>query len=96
MGGAVDEVGREIREGIMNWFWIWIQKSLAEVAFGIAIIILIFSVLLASQIPRWIKQSRCKHERVRETMACAAVCRNCGKNLGFIGTWRESQKKGVL
>lgn len=38
---------------------------------------------------RWVKQAQCKHERVFETGACDAVCTSCGKNLGFIGTWRE-------
>lgn len=34
----------------------------------------------------------CKHLRVRETMACDAVCRDCGKNLGFIQIWRDANK----
>lgn len=37
-------------------------------------------------------QWRCKHdEGVRETRACDAICRKCGKNLGFIGSWRKRQ-----
>jgi hypothetical protein len=40
----------------------------------------------------WI-QWRCKHDGgVGETMACDAICRQWGKNLGFIGTWRDRQK----
>ena len=34
------------------------------------------------------KQGKCEHKDYRETMACDAVCRDCGKNLGFIGTVR--------
>jgi len=44
------------------------------------------------QIPRVIRQSRCKHDRVFETGSCDAVCIECRKNLGFIGTWRDQQK----
>ena len=36
---------------------------------------------------------RCKHEVYYETMACDAICTNCGKNLGFIGTAREDKTK---
>lgn len=36
-----------------------------------------------------IKQAVCRHEQgVNETNACDAICRNCGKNLGFIDKWR--------
>lgn len=39
-------------------------------------------------------QTKCKHDQgVEETRACDAVCRKCGKNLGFIGAWREKQKE---
>ncbi len=34
----------------------------------------------------------CKHLRVRETMACDAVCRDCGRNLGFIQNWRDANR----
>lgn len=33
-------------------------------------------------------QRNCKHEFYCETNACEAICRQCGKNLGFIGAWR--------
>lgn len=46
--------------------------------------------VLALWLPGVIKQSRCKHDgSVGETRACEAICAKCGKNLGFIGTWRE-------
>ena len=38
------------------------------------------------------KSQPCKHLRVRETMACDAVCRDCGRNLGFIQQWRDVNK----
>lgn len=32
----------------------------------------------------------CRHTSgVRETPACDAICRSCGKNLGFIGKYRS-------
>jgi len=39
-------------------------------------------------------QLKCKHDGgVSETQACDAICKKCRKNLGFIGTWRENNKK---
>ena len=54
---------------------------------ALAVFLLIVGFVYAKQ--AW-KQSRCKHDGgVNETMACDAICRQCGKNLGFIGKWRE-------
>ena len=39
------------------------------------------------------KQFMCPHHEVHETMACEAICDECGKNLGFIGTWRNTHQK---
>ena len=40
-----------------------------------------------------LRQMRCKHDGgVAETNACEAICRKCGKNLGFIGNWRKRNK----
>lgn len=41
---------------------------------------------------RMLFPAKCKHLRVRETMACDAICRSCGKNLGFIQTWRNANR----
>ena len=38
---------------------------------------------------------QCNHFRVLETMACDAVCRDCGRNLGFIGNWRAANKNNI-
>jgi hypothetical protein len=41
---------------------------------------------------QWYKESRCKHDGgYNETQACEAICRQCGKNLGFIGNWRNKK-----
>ena len=62
----------------------------------IALVILtVFVAIIAFvSLAQSFKQWRCKHEKYgyRETMACDAVCNNCGKNLGFIGTIREQRK----
>jgi hypothetical protein len=37
------------------------------------------------------KQASCKHDGgVNETNACDAICKQCSKNLGFIGDWRKN------
>jgi hypothetical protein len=44
-------------------------------------------------ISRAFSEWQCKHDGgVYETMACHAQCKKCGKDLGFIGTWREKNK----
>lgn len=58
---------------------------------ALAIFLVIFGFVYTKQ--AW-KQSRCKHDGgVNETMACDAICKQCGKNLGFIGKWREAKLK---
>lgn len=59
-----------------------------------AVIVAIFLIIwLYVGIATWIRQARCKHDGgVNETQACEAICRECGKNLGFIGTWRDKQR----
>lgn len=65
--------------------FIWTISDLIGCAF-VSLILVVLSVKQASE---WIKQRRCNHESVRETMACDAICNKCGKNLGFIGSWRK-------
>lgn len=40
-----------------------------------------------------IKQALCKHSRIFENRQCHAICAECGKDLGFIQTWREKQNE---
>ncbi|MFS2103626.1 hypothetical protein [Ralstonia sp. Ralssp135] len=75
-----------------SYLMFWISKALVE--FGIALGIILFAVVVGIliQIPSWIRQARCKHDgNVYETQACDAYCQQCGKNLGFIGAWREKR-----
>lgn len=40
-----------------------------------------------------IEEYHCKHDNgVNETGKCDAICRKCGKNLGFIGNWHKRNK----
>jgi hypothetical protein len=77
----------------MQWFWYgllaYLGWVLAPVILAIALGLLVFLVVVIVSIPRKIKQLRCRHLRFHETMSCDAVCSACGKNLGFIGTWRK-------
>jgi hypothetical protein len=63
--------------------------------YGIGDVIIVAFLLIMGVIlsihgtKQYIKQSRCKHEHFRETMSCDAICKDCGKNLGFIGSVRD-------
>lgn len=75
----------------MNWqpVFVWTIGDILGVAFGL----LAFGSFVGVTALEWAKQWHCKHDgEVNETSACDAVCRKCGKNLGFIGTWREKNK----
>jgi hypothetical protein len=51
---------------------------------------LLIGVWALVSLAEWWRKARCKHDGgVNETKACDAVCRKCGKNLGFIGNWRK-------
>jgi hypothetical protein len=57
---------------------------------SLAIIVLIGAIMT---IRTAVKQRFCPHDTYRETMQCNAICRNCGKDLGFIQPWRERDRK---
>lgn len=74
---------------LINAFWARIGWALGEVALAVGIIFAIGIVALIFSAPRLWRQSRCKHLHFHETGKCDAICSDCGKNLGFIGTWRD-------
>jgi hypothetical protein len=76
-------------EWLINAFWAKIGWAAGEVAIGFMIAIVIAVSALLINIPRFWRQSRCKHLHYFETSKCDAICRDCRKNLGFIGYVRD-------
>ena len=76
-----------------DWFVVWMLKPLAEAALyvGVWLIALIFLAFFYF-IPMWVGQIRCRHDRIRETQSCHAICRRCGKDLGFIGQFTPAER----
>jgi hypothetical protein len=75
---------------MMTWTYFWLLNLVLE--FIILGFIVVVAVALA--FPTVIRQWRCKHDgSIYETQACDAICAHCGKNLGFIGTWRKKRKE---
>lgn len=77
----------------MFWIELWAMIQVIGMLIPIAIFVLILLVLIFKAAWDGIKQSRCKHENYYETRACDAICKECGKNLGFIGTVRRERAK---
>lgn len=74
---------------MLEAFQFWLMKPIAEAALWLAVLAFVGVVYGLACLPRYIKQRRCKHEEFREDRCCNAWCRACGKNLGFVGAWRE-------
>jgi hypothetical protein len=63
-------------------------------AIGLAALALLAIIVLLFFLRQWLGQIMCKHNgAVGETSACDAICHKCGKNLGFIGAWRDQHRK---
>lgn len=57
---------------------------------GLSLFAIFFLLIIGFSFVNWVKQTICKHDGgVGETMACHAICRKCGKDLGFIGSYKE-------
>lgn len=76
-------------EWMWNAMWAWFGWNVLAPIAGAAF--LLFVVALC-RLPSALRRLRCKHERFIETRACDAICTDCGKNLGFIGTVREERR----
>ena len=73
----------------MEQFFVWTFSDAVTIVVVLAFV-LVFGFL---RLMVFVEQALCSHDRgVTETSACDAICRKCGKNLGFIGTWREKNK----
>lgn len=81
----------------MGWMWnaMWarIGWALGDLAVGAVVLAVVFIPFVVVGIKQARRQSRCSHDRFYETGACDAICSNCGRNLGFIGAWRDKQKQ---
>ena len=75
--------------------YFWLMRPIAEVLTAPAIVVT-FAILYGLYLlPGYIRQRKCLHTDVHENGRCDACCRDCGKNLGFIGTWRDKQRATV-
>lgn len=70
----------------MNNIFVWTVGDVIGL-----ITIFVFVVIYAFiAVINWIDRLRCKHDGgYNETSACDAICKKCGKNLGFIGKIRD-------
>lgn len=84
----------------MNWivdaFWARIGWALGEIAIFVAVIGVVAVLALLISIPKTLRQYRCKHIRYYETGSCDAICDDCGKHLGFIGSIRDRADKAEV
>jgi hypothetical protein len=76
---------------MVDYLYFWLMKSAADFLIGVGIFSLIVLVYLLARVPTYLNHRRCTHKTVHEDMSCNAWCRSCGKNLGFIGTYRAKQ-----
>ncbi len=76
---------------MLEYMKIWIARLIVEAGAVILLLLLLAFTMFLIYLPGILKQRRCPHERVNETQACDAICRECGKNLGFIQNWRDAQ-----
>jgi hypothetical protein len=64
---------------------ITLTETIEAVAF---LFLIVFAVSISAS--EWRRQKNCKHDGgVNETSSCQAICKLCGKDLGFIGNWRH-------
>ena len=79
-----------------NGFWVSVGAWFGwNVAAPLLLIVLLVLLSVLADVPMMVRQHLCKHPRYFETGSCDAVCSDCRKNLGFIGTiqnQRRSQK----
>lgn len=70
----------------MHQIFVWTFGDV--ISFAVVFVVLV--LFIAAGLKQLVLQLMCNHSfGVRESMACDAICKKCGKNLGFIGTWRE-------
>ena len=68
--------------------FIWTMSDFIGLAFFVAVAL----IAAMAGFGRWYRHYKCDHENYHENTACHAICRDCGKDLGFIGTIREAKR----
>lgn len=58
---------------------------------GVAVFVLVVVIGISHLLYTIVKQKLCRHEKYFENGQCHAICRNCGKDLGFIGNIRDKK-----
>ena len=66
--------------------------TIGDIVNAVVVAVMLAAAIIISII-RYAKQRACLHEEYYEDMACNAICRTCGKNLGFIANVRNSRKQ---
>lgn len=75
---------------MLEYLLFWLAKSLAEIGLLVFVAAAVFALYLLVHVCEKLRQRGCKHDgAIHETQACDAICTKCGKNLGFIGAWRN-------
>lgn len=71
----------------MSFVNLYFGLKLFVAALAGLVMLSVFGIVTYLNLKELFKQWRCKHTAgVSETMSCDAICKECGKNLGFIGT----------
>lgn len=73
--------------------FIWTIGDIGNVVLGCLVFLVFLFMALKEWMKQWMKQIHCKHDGgINGTRSCDAICRKCGKNLGFIGSWRKNHE----
>ena len=73
-----------------HWIFVW---TIGDAVTAIVILLALLA-WLCIWVPSALKEALCKHDGgVSETRSWDAICDQCGKNLGFIGTWQKEQSQ---
>lgn len=71
----------------MNFVNLYFGLKILVASLVVLVMLGVFGAVTYLNLKELCKQRRCKHTSgVHETRACDAICKDCGKNLGFIGT----------
>lgn len=75
-------------EWLFNATWAWFGWNVLA---PVLMLLIVSAIALLLHIPSMIRQRQCAHERYFENRACDAICCDCRKNLGFIGSLLEKK-----